>query len=303
MLQYFYAMKKLHIIFLALISTTLTLSCSQKVDTTASASCSNKKDIQKNAPHRYGGWYCPDNLNGFPAVNLANWNNVPVVNGRMPTKEEAQNGISLIHVDPIQYPNAEVYDMELPQLAMFYCHPSKRPEVVIIIQAFSIEKDTIVGFRYLNGGNGSARLNEVDLIDESEEKLQTDHRFVTLNMHINAGQEDVWRVLTDTGYRHELQKSFDRDNALGSGWRHATNVNFHYANQGERTSSFGDVLYGSYYIQNVCKDYSEKFFIRQTGSDGSTLQLVCGPFGDDYASEEADLYSWALKVKDLVEGC
>ena len=41
----------------------------------------------KQAPHNYGGWYCPDNLNGFPAVDLLNWKNVPVVNGRLATKE------------------------------------------------------------------------------------------------------------------------------------------------------------------------------------------------------------------------
>ena len=38
-------------------------------------------------PHKYGGWYCPDNLNGFPAVDINNWENVPIVNGRMATKD------------------------------------------------------------------------------------------------------------------------------------------------------------------------------------------------------------------------
>ncbi len=51
-----------------------------------------KNEIIKTEPHRYGGWYCPDNLNGFPAVDISNWESVPVVNGRMATKEETHNG-------------------------------------------------------------------------------------------------------------------------------------------------------------------------------------------------------------------
>lgn len=48
------------------------------------------------SPHNYGGWYCPDNLRGFPAEDIADWNNVPVVNGRMPTEAETRDGRSLM---------------------------------------------------------------------------------------------------------------------------------------------------------------------------------------------------------------
>jgi hypothetical protein len=42
------------------------------------------------------GWYCPDNTKMFPPVDIKSWNKVPVVNGRLPTFEETQNGTSLI---------------------------------------------------------------------------------------------------------------------------------------------------------------------------------------------------------------
>ncbi len=38
--------------------------------------------------HPYGGWYCPDNLYGFPPVNAAELASVPAVNGRMPKKKK-----------------------------------------------------------------------------------------------------------------------------------------------------------------------------------------------------------------------
>ena len=69
-------------------------------------------NIKKQEPHKYGGWYCPDNLNGFPAVDISNWESVPVVNGRMATKEETHNGISLIFVDDLKYPNAKALDID-----------------------------------------------------------------------------------------------------------------------------------------------------------------------------------------------
>ena len=48
----------------------------------------HQDDVTSSAasvPHQYGGWYCPDNLGGFPAVDILDWNDVPVVNGRMAT--------------------------------------------------------------------------------------------------------------------------------------------------------------------------------------------------------------------------
>ena len=79
-----------------------------------------KVNKKKQEPHNYGGYYCPDNLNGFPAVDINNWKSVPVVNGRMATKEETQNGTSLIFVDNEKYPDAKPLDIRMPKLARFY---------------------------------------------------------------------------------------------------------------------------------------------------------------------------------------
>jgi len=113
------------IIILSLISLT---SCSQINKTIDQKEVETKKldkEKVKTEPHRYGGWYCPDNLNGFPAVDINNWKNVPVVNGRMATKEETQNGTSLIFPDTLKYPNAKVLDITMPKLASFYNDYSK----------------------------------------------------------------------------------------------------------------------------------------------------------------------------------
>ena len=94
----------------------------------------------------YGGWYCPDNLYGFPPVNAAELASVPAVNGRMPTKEETQNGISLMYFDPAEYPTAKPLDMNMPCLAHYYFNNTKQTELVIVILAISVDADTAVAF-------------------------------------------------------------------------------------------------------------------------------------------------------------
>ena len=58
--------------------------------------------------------------------------------------------------------------MKMPKLARFNNIHSGKRELIIIIQALNISNDSIVGFRYSNGGNGSARLNEVTLLSDNE---------------------------------------------------------------------------------------------------------------------------------------
>ena len=107
--------------------------------------------------HPYGGWYCPDNF-GFQPVNILELEQVPAIWDRLPTQEEARNGTSLIYVDSAKYPDAQVLEMELPRLAKVYMPFKEMSELIIVIQAVVIGEDTIVGYRFPSGGNGSASL-------------------------------------------------------------------------------------------------------------------------------------------------
>jgi hypothetical protein len=261
---------------------------------------SNKK------PHKYGGWYCPDNLNGFPAVDIENWKDVPVINGRLATKEETQNGTSLIFVDDKKYPNAKPLDIKMPKLARFYNIQSGKRELVIIIQALNISNDSIVGFRYLNGGNGSARLNEITLLSENEIEKISYSRFINLNIEINATQSEIWDVLTKDEYSKTLQTIFDKKNSLESDWNKSSKVNFKYLEGGNITSAFAGNVWGNQYIQIDCElgdyQYVEKFLLIENKQTKKTeLQIVCGPYSDDFENQRIILNAWAKKVKELSE--
>ncbi|MCB9335262.1 MAG: hypothetical protein H6586_03880 [Flavobacteriales bacterium] len=237
---------------------------------------------QQQPTHHYGGWYCPDNLFGFPAVNLKDWKNVPVIQDRLPTQEETRNGSSLIFVEILKYPDAKAMNIQLPQLANYYSPYTKKTELVIVIQAIEIENDTIVGFRYLNGGNGSSHYREVDFISENEVANLHDAKFVNLDIPINADEDKVWDVLTDA------------------------KVKYQYANKEQLTNGYGDLLFGNWYMQNdyLINDvgYVEKFLvIRDKEKNLTELKIVCGPYLDDFENQQTALKDWSEKVKELSE--
>ena len=257
-------------------------------------------------PHKYGGWYCPDNLTGFPAVDINNWESVPVVNGRMATKKETQNGTSLIFVDEEKYPDAKPMDIKMPKLARFYNYRSGKEETIIVIQALNISNDFVVGFRYLNGGNGSARLDEVRFLSDNEIRYILPSRFVTLNININATKDEIWEVLTKSEYSKILQSIFDKENKLKADWNKSSKVNYKYLYGGYITSEFAGNLYGNQYIQIDSEyeiyQYVEKFLLSENDqTKKSELHIVCGPYGDDFENQRFILNAWAQTVKELSE--
>ena len=157
------------LIILCALCITILISCSQNkktINEDLAEKPLEKVNSTKQEPHQYGGYYCPDNLGGFPAVDIDNWKSVPVVNGRMATKEETQNGTSLIFVDLEKYPDTKPLDIKMPKLARYYNKNSGKKEIIIVIQALKVSNDSVVGFRYLNGGNGSAYMDKVRFLSE-----------------------------------------------------------------------------------------------------------------------------------------
>jgi hypothetical protein len=276
----------------------LTMGCAQ--------SSTNEAVEQAETPHPYGGWYCPDNLGGFPAIDVLDWESVPVVNGRMPTEQETQNGTSLIRIDVEKYPDAKPLEMQMPRLARFYCWQSGKSELVIVIQALNVSNDSIVGFRYLNGGNGSARLNKVTFLSESDVENLTSARFVNLHLKIEAASHEVWDVLTHDDFSQPLALIFDEDGTLPPDWNASSEVNFKYLDAGTITSDFAGELFGNLYVQIDSKSgenqFVTKFFLSgEDGTNKSELQIVCGPYGDDFEKLNSILTHWAQKVQELSE--
>lgn len=302
-------MKSITLLTLALFIGTSLVSCSSsnsQETVTKDPLPTPVENNKKVKPHQYGGWYCPDNLTGFPAVDIDQWKNVPVVNGRLATQEETRNGTSLILVDTEEYPNAKPLEMTMPKLARFYNHSSKKEELIIVIQAINVSNDSILGFRYLNGGNGSARINEVNFLSDEEIDDLTTSRFVTLKIPINAPKDNVWAVMTKPDYFPFLQPIFDPGKTLQSAWLTTSKVNFKYIRDGTVTSEFAEELFGNQYIQIDAQfgdePYVEKFLLLENEeAKNAELHIVCGPYQKDFENQQVILTNWAQKVKELSE--
>jgi len=304
-------MKNKSFILLTILCFATFLSCSQTThqqteDTSEIENPTVNENKQEVGQHNYGGWFCPDNLNGFPAVDIKNWQDVPVINGRMATKEETQSESSLLFIDLEKYPNAKPLDIEMPKLARYYNISSRKEEIIIVIQALNIQNDSIVGFRFLNGGNGSAQLSEVKFLSDSEiEKIPSSH-FVSFEITINANQNKIWEILTKPEYSKYLQPIFDPENTLNADWNKASKVNFSYFDLDNITAKYAANLYGNQYIQIDCElddyQYVEKFLLLENKQTNTTVfKIVCGPYGEDYENQKLILNQWAEKVKELSE--
>lgn len=129
-------------------------------------------DSPMNYAHSFMAWDCPDNL-AFPRIELKDWQKVPVVNGRMPTYEEAQNGTSLLYIDKEVKPelkDVEPYKMTLPKLAYFTNPRTQQKEVVIVIQLVQFKDYVWAGLRYVSGGNASAMMSDLQFLTDEEVK-------------------------------------------------------------------------------------------------------------------------------------
>lgn len=280
-------------------------SCQQQEEQTTSVVTKETKD---RASHQYGGWYCPDNILGFPAVNIDSLDSVKVIIDRLPTKEETYTGQSLIYIDTLEYPHARPIDIKLPQLARFSNPYTKKDELVIVIQAIDINGDSIAGFRYANGGNGSSWLDELNFIGSDEKDALGSTAFVSKEMRMIAPKHKVWDLLTKPEYAKTLGACFGDGYYLESDWSLDAQVKFKNANNEILSTGIVTASWENMYIQVDYNfsgyHYVEKFLILENEDDNSiSLHLTAGPYTSDYKAQLEVWQKWLEKIKELAEMC
>jgi hypothetical protein len=271
-----------------------------------SAESEPQKENERREPHKYGGWYCPDNLYGFPVVDFSDWADVPVVNGRMATQEDTWNGSSLMFIDMAKYPDAKPMDITTPKLARYFNEYSQNDELIIVIQAVTVENDSVVGFRYINGGNGSARFNEVEFLTDSEVENLKSSRFISQTIAIDAKAKDIYKVITDSIYAKRLGEGFYEKAIYESDWSRDSKVVVKDATGVVLRTGRLTAVWPSLYIQIDYNfdgaNYVEKLFLSSDEKGENTeLILVAGPFNDNFNEQKESWNSWCHTLKVLSE--
>ncbi|MCB9185926.1 MAG: hypothetical protein H6601_04190 [Flavobacteriales bacterium] len=257
--------------------------------------------LLKKEPHRYGGWYCPDNF-GFEPVDIQKLAEVPAISNRLPTQLELKNHMSLIDVDTKEYPDARALEMELPRVARIYDEYKGMSELAIIIQAIVVQGDTVVGYRFPNGGNGSARLSDVTLLSDDEVAKMGSQPFFYSRATVKASTADIWNALCQTDYFKELGEKFGEQKFFSSNWNPDRDAKLKLETEHEKATGYAGMLYGNYYLQIDYNrngfHYSEKLMLAENREDNTTeLFFACGPFPQDFETQQPAWNRWFEAVK------
>ena len=151
---------KLIILLIVILGLSILQSCDDK------PAMAVKYDIHRD---KHNWWHCPDNMD-FPPLSIKYWKKASALNRRLPEYEETKDGISLVYYDSGLYPDAQAYNITLPRLASFSNPYTSKKDTVIIIQVVQTDLDTVVGYRYLTGGNGTYNFNAFHFLTDEEVK-------------------------------------------------------------------------------------------------------------------------------------
>jgi hypothetical protein len=217
--------------FLCLLAVMVSCSKPETIEAQATPTILDPLKVVPKDPHEYGGWYCPDNF-GFVPVDIQQLDQVPAITDRLPTEEELKNHMSLIKVDTEKYPNAKAYDLDLPRVGKIISRNKGISELVIVIQAISMDGDIVVGYRFPNGGNGSAWLSEVTLLSDEEVAAMGAQPFFYKKATIKASKEEIWKAICETEYAKGLGEKFDEQAFFSAAWDSEKQVLFEFRHQG-----------------------------------------------------------------------
>jgi hypothetical protein len=260
---------------------------------------------EKNEPHQYGGWYCPDNF-GFVPVDIAKLDAVPAIADRLPTEAELKANKSLINVDTEKYPDARALPMKLPRVARIHSEHTGMSELIIVIQAIVVQADTVVGYRFTNGGNGSAWLRDVTLLSDDEVAAMGSQPFYYSKSVLKANTADIWSALCGTEHFKQLGEKFDQQAFFAAAWDPKAEARLELHAKGETATGYVGMVFGNYYL-HIHYDldgvyHSEKLLLVENAEDKTTeLFFASGPYPKDFGTQQAKWDRWVAAVKTASE--
>jgi hypothetical protein len=304
-------MSKDRILFFTLLfSFVLITSCSQHEDAIdqEEPTIEETKEAAPVAkePHPYGGWYCPDNFGGFPPIDIQDLDQITVVSDRLPTLEEAQNGTALMFIDEAEFPGAKPLDIELPQAALIYSQQSGLTELIIVIQAIVVQNDTVVGYRFPSGGNGTAWYSDVDFLSTTDVADIGSAPFVHFETDINATKAEVWKAFSKTDYALDLGERFNAAKFIQSDWTPDSQEHLNYESEGTTASGIILDMWGNLYM-HIDYDYegfqfTEKMLVSEDKETNTAhIHIVSGPYPEGIEKQRKVWKKWLDDVKKASE--
>jgi hypothetical protein len=209
--------------------------------------------------------------------------------------------MSLINVDTEKHPDARALKMDLPRVARIYSEHKGMSELIIVIQAIVVTEDTVVGYRFVNGGNGSAWMSDVTFLSEDEVADFGPQPFFYSKSVLKASTSEIWEALGETKYFKQLGKKFAHEDFFSSEWDAGYRANLHLDSKGEKASGYVGMVYGNYYLHiDYIRDgfhYSEKLLMSENQEDKTTeFFFASGPYPKKYKKQKSNWDKWIDEV-------
>lgn len=107
-------------------------------------------------------------------IDMRKWRATPCIRGRLAVEADVAGGSAVYYIENTVA--ARPFEMELPRCAVLHDEKTGRGIPVIVVQAECHEDHAgpslVIGYRFLNGGNGICMLSEVDLLAKPDRRFQ-----------------------------------------------------------------------------------------------------------------------------------
>lgn len=103
-------------------------------------------------------------------IDPSEWQDVPSIQGRLAAELDIESGIAVFHLSDPNGLGASPYAIKLPRPAMLF-DENGDDIPVIIIQVEEGGGKIYVGYRFLDGGNGVCHLDELELLDQPDDRF------------------------------------------------------------------------------------------------------------------------------------
>jgi hypothetical protein len=95
-------------------------------------------------------------------IDINNWDKTPHLRDRVATEDDVKNGTATFYVQGTD--EHKTIDIKLPKLALLTNDTTNEKIKVVVIQAEFADNKQLIGYRFIDGGNGICTLDELTFI-------------------------------------------------------------------------------------------------------------------------------------------
>jgi len=103
-------------------------------------------------------------------LDINTWSQTPCITDRVATKDDVEAGLAVFYINNPR--EMKPLKVKLPACAIHTDQDTKQETPVIMIQAEKFQGQKLIGYRFLNGGNGIGLLSEFTILRGPDKRFR-----------------------------------------------------------------------------------------------------------------------------------